>query len=162
MIYCRNRVFPCRLPRQRRFESEKYSWDFYEPLRATGSPRHTSSAINSNRIPGSSRACLTSSSQLAWEFFVARRYISGGIARADTSSREVPCRNLRFFLTRSQEVVRNGSVGSEVREGYTAGYNGRTDGRTNERMDGLTSRRPFRSLKQPVKVSGMRFLRSQI
>lgn len=105
---------------------------------------------------------LASSSQLAWEFFIARRYISGGIARshararADTSSREVPCRNLRFFLTRSQEVVRNGSaVGSEVREGYTtAGYSERTDGRT--------SRRPFRSLKQPVKVSGMRFLRSQI
>jgi len=81
------------------------------------------------------RARLASSSQLAWEFFVARRYISGGIARADTSSREVPCRNLRFFLTRSQEVVRNGSaVGSEVREGYTAGYGERTD--TNERTDG--------------------------
>lgn len=141
MIYCRNRAPRCfsetlRVPRQRRFESEKYSWDFYEPLRATSSPRHTSSAINSNRIPGSSGACLASSSQLAWEFFVARRYISGGIARADTSSREVPCRNLRFFLTRSQEVVRNGSaVASEVREGYTAGYSGRTDGRTDEWTD---------------------------
>jgi len=92
---------------------------------------------------GLEQSRFTSSSQLAWEFFVARRYISGDIARADTSSREVPCRNLRFFLTRSQEVVRNGSaVGSEVREGYTAGWIQRTyvrtNERTNERTDGRT------------------------
>lgn len=32
--------------RQRRLESEKHSWDFYEPLRAASSARRTSSAIN--------------------------------------------------------------------------------------------------------------------
>lgn len=44
--------------RQRRLESEKYSWDFYEPLRATSSPRHTSSAINATVYRARAEAAL--------------------------------------------------------------------------------------------------------
>ncbi|KAL0109912.1 hypothetical protein PUN28_013508 [Cardiocondyla obscurior] len=61
----------------RYISSVKYSWDFYEPLRATSSPRHASSAINATVYRA--RAHATSSPrppQLAWEFFVARWYIS--------------------------------------------------------------------------------------
>lgn len=128
--------------------------------------RH-SSAIKASVFRGLSGRYILS--KLAWEFS-SLDGISGRIARGHLAEL---CRNLRFFLTRSQEVVRNGSaVGSEVREGIRDGIHttrnvyvrmdGRADGRTDGRTDGPTLRRPFRSLKQPVKVSGMRFLRSQI
>lgn len=61
---------------------------------------------------------------------------------------------------RSEKVYETGYTQRETRtyEWTDERMDGWTDGRT----DGRTLRRPFRSLKQPVKVSGMRFLRSRI
>lgn len=108
---------------------------------------------------------------LAWEFSSHDGISLWSRARArtpDASSRGELCRNLRFFLysvgrksyVMAQPLLLRSEKG--IRRGiYTQTPTRRTARR---RTDLRLLRRPFRGLKQPVKVSGMRarfLLRSQ-
>lgn len=141
--------------RQRRFESEKHSVGFLRTV--TCREFSTSSAINATVYRARAEPPCLASSRLAWEFFVARRYISGGISRADTSSREARCVEIfdSSLLGRRKSYVMAPPLARRSEKGIRRDT---ANGRTGER----TWRRPFRRLKQSVKVSGMRFLRSQI